>query len=223
MRSIYYDSEACSSLDTASFELFRLACTSFYKELSSQEERCIIEVSEDRKRRAGVQQTYKVRRIDDTPVYTLNLYPTKNTMLLNGKDIDRFMTEHLPVIHELMCKAMNDMQLGSVSDFNRILSTELQRILQQREGVEQATSDCLQLEQRAESPTLEGRCTQQAAVDAQTHAQGVLFYQLTRRTYQVNQMKPARSVTECCRVVVLYVQPETIGYTFDVIALLRLI
>ena len=65
------------TLDTASFELFRLSCTSFYKELSTQEGRCVIDISEDKKRRAVVQQTYNVRRPDDTMNYTLNFYPTK--------------------------------------------------------------------------------------------------------------------------------------------------
>ena len=104
------------TLDTASFELFRLACTSFYKELPTKEGRCIIDISEDKKRTAVVQQIYKVRQSDDTMNYTLNLYPTKNTMLLNGKDIGRFMTDHLPVIHEIMCKAVSDEQLDKCSE-----------------------------------------------------------------------------------------------------------
>ena len=66
--------------------------------------------------------------------YTLNLYSTKNTMLLNGKDIDRFMTGHLPVIHQIMCKAIRDEQLGSVENYNHILGTQLQEVLQQREN-----------------------------------------------------------------------------------------
>ena len=50
-----------------------------------------------------VQQTYFVKRIlDGSEVgYTLNLYPTNNKMLLNGKDIDQFMDEHLPEIHQI--------------------------------------------------------------------------------------------------------------------------
>ena len=128
------------TLDTASFELFRLACTSFYKELPTQEGRCVIDISEDKKRRAVVQQTYKVRRTDETTNYTLNLYPTRNTMLLNGKDIDRFMTDHLPAIHELMCKAVNDEQLVSVANYNHILGTQLKEVLEQREMSRQSDS-----------------------------------------------------------------------------------
>ena len=55
-------------------------------------------------------------------------------MLLNGEDIDRFMTDHLPVIHEIMCKAVSDEQLGSVANYNHILGTQLQEVLQQREN-----------------------------------------------------------------------------------------
>ena len=37
---------------------------------------------------------------DEQVGYTLNLYPTCNKLLLNGRDIDRFMESHLPKIHE---------------------------------------------------------------------------------------------------------------------------
>ena len=44
-------------LDTASFELLQLACSLFYKELPKHEGRCVIDIIDDKKRRAVVQQT----------------------------------------------------------------------------------------------------------------------------------------------------------------------
>ena len=49
-------------MDTGTFELFRLACSVFYKNLPKAEGRSLIDYSEDHNRRAIVQQTYKVER-----------------------------------------------------------------------------------------------------------------------------------------------------------------
>ena len=64
-------------------------------------------------------------------------------MLLNGKDIDRFMTDHPPVIHGIMCKAVRDEQLGSLANYNTMFGTQLQEVLQQREQAVQARMDNL--------------------------------------------------------------------------------
>ena len=50
--------------------------------------------------------------------YTLNLYPTNNRLLLNGKDIDSFMNCHLPTLHEIMCTPIRNRQLRSLSQLN---------------------------------------------------------------------------------------------------------
>ena len=132
----------------------------------------MIDISEDKKRRAVVQQTYKVRRPDDTMNYTLNLYPTKNTMLLNGKDIDRFMTDHLPVIHKIMCKAVRDEQLGSVENYNHILGTQLQEVLQQRENAMRTDSSQNRQSRTSvtspKSPATNGQVTSNGATSKHT-------------------------------------------------------
>ena len=81
-----------------------------------------------------VQQTYKIQRngAEDFLGYTLNLNPTKNKMLLNGKDIDRFMERHLPIIHEIMFQPVRDGLFRNVSQYNEILSTQLRRVLDLR-------------------------------------------------------------------------------------------
>ena len=129
------------SMDTGTFELFRLACSAFYKGLPTSEGRSVIDCSEDRHRRAIVQQTYKVERPynGEQLGYTLNLYTTKNKLLLNGKDIDQFMDRHLPIIHEIMLKPIRDGQLRSVSHFNEILSSQINKVLQQRQAQKQPT------------------------------------------------------------------------------------
>ena len=81
------------------------------------EDRSIKEASEDKNQKAVVQQTYKNQRsgAEDFLGYTLNLYSTKNKMLLNGKDIDQFMDRHLPIVHEIMFQPVRDGLLRNVS------------------------------------------------------------------------------------------------------------
>ena len=121
-------------MDTATFELFRLSCTSFFKEFPEHYGRCVIDFSEDKRRRAVVQQTYKVRREGHEKGYTLNLYPTNNALLLNGKFFGWFIEEHLPLIHQIMVTAVQDRDVGSVENFNHILSCQLQKVLDERQS-----------------------------------------------------------------------------------------
>ena len=53
--------------------------------------------------------------------YTLNLYPTNNTTLSNGKQYSKFIEDHLAVIHQIMCQDVKDQNLGSLASLNEIL------------------------------------------------------------------------------------------------------
>ena len=129
-------------MDTGTFELFRLACSVFYKNLPKAEGRSVIDYSEDHNRRAIVQQTYKVERAHEggTLGYTLNLYATKNKLLLNSKDVDRFIDRHLPAIHNIMFKPIRDGQFRNVDEYNKILSIQISKVLEQRQLRKQNTS-----------------------------------------------------------------------------------
>ena len=114
-------------MNTASFELLRLACTEFFRDLPPEEGRCVTDYSEDKRRKALVQQTYRVTIPTFETMYTLKLYPTNNTLLLNRKNYDKFIDDHLPVIHQIMCGAVQDQNLGSVANFNEILGSQMQK------------------------------------------------------------------------------------------------
>ena len=51
------------------------------------------------------------------------------------------MDRHLPTIHEIMCKPVRDGQLRSVEHFNEILSTKINKVLQQRQLNRQTSTD----------------------------------------------------------------------------------
>ena len=92
------------TMDTATFELFRSVCTTFYSGLPPEEGTCKINISQDKEKKAIVKQTYRFRRIVDGCGirYTINLYSTNNRLLINKKDIDTLMDRHLPLLHEIM-------------------------------------------------------------------------------------------------------------------------
>ena len=132
------DGGVTGHMDTATFEIFRSSCSAWYENLPESDGRCVIDISQDKRKKAVVQQTYRVKRLDpetDEQVgYTLNLYPTCNKLLLNGRDIDRFMESHLPKIHEIMCQSLQDTQFGSIANYNSILAAELQKVLRDRQS-----------------------------------------------------------------------------------------
>ena len=129
------DGGIIGDMDTATFELFRAACTAFYSRLPPEQGHCEIDMSEDKNRKAIVQQTYKVRREvtpEQTAGYTINLYPTRNRILINGKDIDYFMDSHLPEVHKLMIKPLEAGHITGASELNEILGVQMQTLLDQR-------------------------------------------------------------------------------------------
>ena len=120
-------------LDTATFELLDDACLALYKNFPSEEGYCIFTSTEDKQGHTIVQHTFKVRRYFDNGCavgYTLNMYLTNNTLLLNGKDLDRFMDAHLPVLHEIMCISVA--KFRSIPTLNNLSTDRMQQLLQCR-------------------------------------------------------------------------------------------
>ena len=122
-------------MNTASFEIFRAACSTYFKNFPALEGKFIINISENKKHKAVVQQTYKVVRQQEglDISYTLNLYPTKNSLLLNGKDTDRLIDSHLPTIHQVMINTVQEWKVDNLANLNLILSEQFSQILRQRQ------------------------------------------------------------------------------------------
>ena len=124
-------------MDTATFGLFRSACSKLYREFPPEEGYCKIEDTDDKKGKAVVQHTFRVFRVMSYTQlgYTVNLYPTNNRLLINGKDVDRFMDKHLPLLHEMMIKAMREFGFRGVEAMNNILCEQMRIVASQRRGV----------------------------------------------------------------------------------------
>ena len=110
-------------LDTATFKLLDSACLELYTPPPPEEGYFIFTSTEDKQGETLVQHTFKVRRNAEsgsTIGYTLNLYLTNNTLLLNAKDLYRFMNVHLPLLHEIMCISVE--QFRNVPTLNNLLA-----------------------------------------------------------------------------------------------------
>ena len=123
-------------MDTATCELFRSACRELYREFPPEEGLCKIIDTEDKHGQAIVQNTYKVSRTIDGKVvgYTVNLYRTNNRLLINGRDVDKFMDSHLPLLHQVMIRAMSESRFRDVDAVNRMLAEQMQTVLTERRG-----------------------------------------------------------------------------------------
>ncbi len=62
----------------------------------------------------------------------MNIYLTSNSVLINGKDVDRFMNNHLPIIHDIMWKPIKQGDFDNVMQLNRIIAEQLTHVIQQR-------------------------------------------------------------------------------------------
>ena len=123
-------------MDTATFELFHSACRELYREFPPEEGSCKIIDTEDKHGQAVVQNTYKVSRTIDGKVvgYTVNLYRTNNRLLINGRDVDKFIDSHLPLLHQMMIRAMSESGFRDVDAVNRMLAEQMQTVLTERRG-----------------------------------------------------------------------------------------
>ena len=90
-----------ATMDAVSFELFKFACYDYYHTFNSKFN-VKNDVSKDNKGNT-VQHTYSVT-LNDSTSYTVNLYPTRCSLLINGKATAQFIETDLPEIHKLMLK-----------------------------------------------------------------------------------------------------------------------
>ena len=66
---------------------------------------------------------------------TVNLYPINNWLLINGKDVDRLMDKHLPLLHEMIIKAMREFGFRGAEAMNNILCEQMRNVASQRRDV----------------------------------------------------------------------------------------
>lgn len=118
-----------AELDAITFELFSNACEIFYIQSANSFYDVRKDVSNDKSGNT-VQKTYKVRE-DETDNYTINLYLTKCSILVNGKYSTNFINRDLPKLHEIISQTTINGETIDIQETNKVLAQKLDSILKQ--------------------------------------------------------------------------------------------
>ena len=119
-----------AKLDAISFELFRHACDKLYSDNLAD----VSDVSSTTKDMAKdnkgntVQETYVIKCNNDSH-YSLNLYLTKCSLLVNGKATENFCNNHLPLLHNIMQNTNIEGRKINIKEMNLILAEQLRIVL----------------------------------------------------------------------------------------------
>ncbi|MCW4344959.1 MAG: hypothetical protein N0E48_16630 [Candidatus Thiodiazotropha endolucinida] len=115
-----------AKLDAVSFELFHISCKDYFSNSTDD----ILNVSRDSAKDGKgniVQYTYVVYLKDNTS-YTVNLYVTKCSLLINGRATYYFIDKHLPEIHHMMSHIKIQGIPVNIKKLNELLVSQLQKL-----------------------------------------------------------------------------------------------
>ena len=116
-----------AKLDAVSFELFHYSCKDFFHNSDDEISRVDRDSAKDGRGNI-VQYTYTVHLNDDTK-YTVNMYSTKCSLLVNGRATTHFIDYHLPKIHKLMSQVKIQGMKINTKELNEPLASQLQKVV----------------------------------------------------------------------------------------------
>ncbi|VDI31295.1 Hypothetical predicted protein [Mytilus galloprovincialis] len=117
-----------TELDAISFELLLFACKTLYNDMSNVR----TDISKDKGGNI-VQYTFMVKDSINEG-YTINLYTTRCSMLVNGKKTNYFIHKDLVKIHSIMRKTnLNGLKIDK-DNLNKLLADKLEHILSNEEA-----------------------------------------------------------------------------------------
>ena len=122
-----------ANLDAVSFELFKHACSVYQNAFNDQIVRVDKDSATDNKGNV-VQHTYTVH-LKNNVGYTMNLYLTKCSLLINGKATMTFIDEHLPKIHEIMSHMTVSGISVDIQALNGLLAAQLQKVINDKNSL----------------------------------------------------------------------------------------
>lgn len=122
------DGGLTAKADAVSFELLKEAILCYYARLPEDQARAKITKSEDKKGKV-VQVSIKVEYVITEDSYTINMYYTKCSFLVNGKSVEKFLNDDLGKIHELVRSVTLNGRPVDIAELNAKLSKELTNML----------------------------------------------------------------------------------------------
>ena len=119
-------------MDAASYELMKKAMIQYYTDFP--EGRGFARIDNDIDQKGSV--TANVIRVSNSEshLYTINLYLTKCSFLVNGKNVDEFLSTDIPCIHELASNVRLDGKVIDLKMLNQLMAKQLQQAIEARSG-----------------------------------------------------------------------------------------
>lgn len=114
-------------LQAISFELIKKAILHFYESYPKQKGTVHIDKDLDQKGRV----VSLIIRVSDSEihVYTLCVYYTRCSFLVNGKKVEKFMDDDLPAIHDMLKEVVLDGKPVDLKALNKALELQLNKLL----------------------------------------------------------------------------------------------
>ena len=139
--------------DAASYELIKNAILHYYENYPGDQGEACINRDVDKKGRV-LALVIRVMNVDSLHVYTLNAYHTRCSFLVNGKQVDKFMNDDLPKIHDLIRTVVLNGKGVNLKSLNQALEFQLKRLL----GIEQNDKMSILVNQKTVKNTTDITC-----------------------------------------------------------------
>ena len=120
-------------MDTASYELMKRAIEQYYVDFPK--ERGTVRIDKDIDQKGAVVASVIRVFSADTHLYTINLYHTRCTFLVNGKKVDEFLSVDIPKVHELLNNVVLDGKAIDLGALNQIMAHQLQQAIERQSSM----------------------------------------------------------------------------------------
>ena len=192
----------CVKLDAVTFELFIYGCNTYFSKTNDQPLNYKKTTATDKDGNT-VQYTYHIGT-KETQTYTINAYLTKCSLLINGKNIERFIDDDIKEIHNIMSKTKINGVNIDVSLLNQALASKLEEALNELYSSEhnrktETTKEVQKLNlKEAKCYKCKRNCKTRAALCLKGHWVHYVCDKLTDQ--EINSIEVHRDIPYICKV-----------------------
>jgi len=118
-----------ATADCTTYELIKISAIHFYEQYPPENGMAQVIDTTDNTGRKIVQNTIRVTSASNNErEYTINFYHTTSKMLVNGKNVHKFMHEYLSAMHSIIRNTMNNNKNIYVKNMNSVLEDQLENL-----------------------------------------------------------------------------------------------
>ena len=119
-----------ATADAATYQLIKISAIHFDEQYPTENGMAHVIGTTDNTGRHIIQNTIRVTSASNNErEYTINFYQTTLKMIVNGKNVHKFMHEDLSAMHNIIRNAMNDNKNIDVKNMNSMLEEQLENLI----------------------------------------------------------------------------------------------